>query len=75
MRETYAVPQVMQFEDHDQFYWQQDGAQPHRAINVRNFLNDFWGKVDRKVRSCSMASTFTGPDPVWGHFVTICGVT
>jgi len=44
MLETYAVPQVMQIEDHDHFYWQQDGAPPHWAITVRNFLNETFGK-------------------------------
>jgi len=72
MLETFAVPQVMQIADHNQFYWQQDGAPPHWAINVRNFLNATFG--ERWIgRSGPIQRPPRSPDltpcdfDLWGH--------
>lgn len=72
MLQEQIIPALQQFENWGEFYWQQDGAPPHWALRVREYLNDIFGEKwigrDGPIRWPPRSPDLTPCDFfVWGH--------
>ena len=72
MLQEKIVPALQQMQNWDEFYCQQDGAPPHWALRVREYLNDVFGQNwigrDGPIRWPPRSPDLTPCDfYVWGH--------
>jgi hypothetical protein len=76
MLQEFAIPQLMEMENVHDFFWQQDGAPPHWALIVRDYLRDVFG--DKWIgRGGPIAWPARSPDLtpcdffLWGHLKSL----